>query len=167
MTVSRRANTTQVVVGSGPRTFRIDAAGSPEVTVVPDLVRGPRVLVDGRRVERRRDGLRVYWPVTLADGSERRLFLAGHMTGLRAIVDGVEYPIERHLVAWELVLAVVPIGVLSLLLGSIGAILGGLVTGLAFGIFRAPWPAPLRVAVWAGALIAAGVVAYVAARFVA
>jgi hypothetical protein len=149
------------------RAFRLPDAGSPEIAVAPDLLRGPSVEVDGRAVERRRDGLRIYWPIALADGSERRLFLAGQLTGLRAIVDGREYPVEPRLPAWQLVLAVVPIGIVTFLVGVIGLLTGGLATGASFVIFRRPWPVVVRVAAWAVALVVAVVAGAVAAPLVA
>jgi hypothetical protein len=143
-------------------TFRLPEPGSPDISVTPDLLRGPRVAVDGRPIERRRDGPRVYWPVRLAGGVERRLFLAGHLTGLRAIVDGTEYPIERRLAPWEVALSVVPIGLVPLLVGAIGLLTGGLVAGLSFALFRAPWPLVARLGAWAAGVAAAIAVGYAA-----
>jgi hypothetical protein len=149
------------------RTLRLPDTGSPEIAITPDLLRGPRVEVDGRAVERRRDGLRIYWPIALADGSERQLFLAGQLTGLRAIVDGREYPVEPRLAAWELVLAVAPIGLVTFLVGVVGLLTGGLATGASFVIFRRPWPLVARIVAWAIALGIAVVAGAAAAPLVA
>jgi hypothetical protein len=134
--------------GSPPSSFRLEEAGSPEISVRPDLFRGPSVSVDGRPVPRRRAGARSYWPIALDDGSERRLFLAGQLTGLRAIVDEREYPVERRLAGWELALAVVPIAVVTLLVGVVGLLTGGVASGVSFAIFRLPWPGIARIAAW-------------------
>jgi hypothetical protein len=149
------------------RGFRLPDAGSPEIRITPDLLRGPSVEVGGRPVERRRDGIRIYWPVTFADGSERRLFLAGQLTGLRAVVDGREYPVEPRLPTWQLVLAVAPIGIVTLLAGVVGLLTGGLATGASFVIFRRPWPLVARLVAWAVALAVAVVAAAVGAPLVA
>jgi hypothetical protein len=135
------------IVRSGPLRLR-PGPDAPEITVERDLLRGPRVEVDGRPVPRRREGPRIYWPIEYADGSEHRLAIAGQLTGLRAVVDGVEHRLEPPLAGWELGLTFAPIVLLAVLLGSVGALLGGLVTGLSFGLFRAPWPAGARIAVW-------------------
>jgi hypothetical protein len=100
----------------------------------------------------------MYWPIRLNDGSERRLYLAGQLTGLRAIVDGTEYQIERRLHAWEVALAVLPIGVVPLLVGAVGLLTGGLATGLSLALFRLPSPLGVRVAAWAAVLAASVVV---------
>jgi hypothetical protein len=121
------------------------------------------VSVDGQPVTRRRDGARIYWPITFADGSERRLFLAGQLTGLRAIVGGAEYRVERPLAVWQLALAVVPIGLVPFLVGVAGLLTGGIATGASFALFRAPWPAPALVAAWAVAVGVAIGVGYLAA----
>ncbi len=142
-------------------TFRLNEPGSPEVTVRPDLLRGPRVLVDGAPVERHRDGVRIYWPIRMADGTERRLFLIGQLTGLRAIVDDVVYPIERPLSRRELVLAVAPIAVVPVLVGAVGLLTGGAATSLAFGVFRTSWSPAMRLVAWAGTLLLAVVLGFV------
>lgn len=150
-------------MGEPGTTFRLPERGSPEITVIPDLFRGPRVEVDGQPVPRAREAVRLYWPVRMADGSVRRLFLAGQLTGLRAIVDGREYPIERRLRGWEVVLAVVPIGLVPFLVGALGLLTGGVATGLSFALFRFERPLAVRLAVWAALLVAATLVGYVAA----
>ncbi|HEY3522764.1 MAG TPA: hypothetical protein VGK63_03585 [Candidatus Limnocylindrales bacterium] len=132
-----------------PTTFRLHEPGSPEITVTPDLFRGPRVALDGVPAPPARDGLALYWPIPMADGTERRLRLTGQLVGLQAIVDGTSYPVERRLALWELVLAVVPIGLVPALVGPIGLLTGGIATGLTFGLFRLPRAAWLRVAIWA------------------
>jgi hypothetical protein len=142
--------------------FRLGEPGSPEIAVRPDLFRGPSVAVNGQAVARARDGMRIYWPIPMADGSERRLFLAGQMTGLRAIVDGTEYPVERRLAPWEVVLAVAPIGLVPILVGGVGLLTGGIATGLAFALFRFEWSPVVRLAAWAVLTAVAAAIGYLA-----
>jgi hypothetical protein len=148
-------------------TFRLRERGSPEIAVAPDLLRGPRVLVDGRPVSPRREGIALYWPIPMADGSERRLRLTGQLVGLRAIVDGIEYRVERRLTAWELVLAVLPIGLVPAFVGAIGILTGGIATGASFALFRLPWPPAARVAAWAVLVAVAAAVGWASAPIAA
>ena len=143
-------------------TFRLREPGSPDITVTPDLLRGPRVAVDGRPITPRREGIALYWPIAMADGTERRLRLTGQLVGLRAIVDGVDYRIERRLTVWELVLAVLPIGLVPTLVGGFGLLTGGVATGISFALFRRPWPLGARIATWAVLVAGAAAVGYLA-----
>ncbi|HEU4672160.1 MAG TPA: hypothetical protein VFS32_04610 [Candidatus Limnocylindrales bacterium] len=149
------------------RTFRLGEAGSPEITVTPDLLRGPRVSVAGRPVAPEREGIALYWPIRMADGSERRLRLTGQLVGLRAIVDGTEYPIERRLAPWELVLAVLPIGLVPAAVGGAGLLTGGIATGVSLALFRLPWPTAARVVGWAILAVVAAIVGGLAAPLLA
>jgi hypothetical protein len=153
------------VIAEPRPTFRLGARG-PEVTVRPNLLRGPSVEVDGRPVARRREGARIYWPIAMDDGSERQLFLTSQLTGLRAVVDGTEYPVERRLDRWELGLAVLPLGLVPFLVGAMGLLSGGVLTSVSLPLLRAPWPAPVRIAAWAVGLAAAIGVGYVTAPLV-
>jgi hypothetical protein len=136
-------------------TFRLSEPESPEITVENDVLRGPRVFTDGQLVPRRRERGRPVWPIPMSDGSVRQLFLVGQFVGLRAIVDGHEYPIERRLAPWELLLAVLPIGLITVLVGAAGILTGGVVTGLTFPLLRQPWPVVLRIGAWAVLLVLA------------
>ncbi len=138
-------------------TFRLAEPGSPEISVENSLVRGPQVRVDGQPVRRARQRGRPFWPIRLASGEERRMLLVGGFVGLRALVDGREYPIERRLAVWELLVAFLPIALIS-----VGGILGGVFGAIAIGpnltIMRRPWPASVRVM----AALGVGVVATLA-----
>jgi hypothetical protein len=142
------------------RSFRLPEPGSPEIRVEPDLLRGPRVYVDGREVERRRERGRPFWPVTV-EGKERRILLAGHLTGLRAIVDGADYPIERRLELWELALSFLPLALVTIG-GALGGLLGALAVGGNLALMRRPWPPVARavgaLALGIGALVATAAV---------
>jgi hypothetical protein len=136
-------------------TFRLSEPGSPEITVENDVLRGPRVLADGQPIPRQRQRGRPVWPIPMSDGSVRQLFLVGQFIGLRALVAGREYPVERRLQPWELLLAVLPIGLVTLLVGAAGILTGGIATGLTFPLFRQPWPVAARIGAWAVLLVVA------------
>jgi hypothetical protein len=126
-------------------TFRLRAEGSPQITVENSLIRGVRVSVDGRQVRRSRDRGRPYWPIPLAGGGERRLYVTGTITGLRAMAGDEEIRLERRLAWWELLIAFLPIGLIT-----IGGLLGGLVGGVGLiaglWVMRQPWPPGSRLA---------------------
>ncbi len=125
--------------------------GAPEIEVVPDIMRGPRVIVGGRRLAVTRGGRRPTYPVPMADGTERPLRLIGGFLGLRAAFEGVDYTIEPRLSLWETFLVVLPLAILALgieapsLLGSVVALLvAGAAVGVVLVVVREPWPAWLR-----------------------
>lgn len=108
------------------------------------MLRGVRVLVDGRPVTRRRDRGRPYWPITFADGEERSLYVTGTVTGLRAVTADEEIPLERRLAWWELLLAFLPLGLITIG-GLIGGVAGGAGMVAALWAMRRPWPTAARV----------------------
>ncbi len=96
------------------------------------------------------------WPTAPPGGSR----FAGAFTGLRAIVDaGPTIVLERPFALWELILAVLPFGLLGLT-GVAGGVLGlvGILVNLR--ILRLPWPAPARALGALGCLAVAFVVSY-------
>jgi hypothetical protein len=125
------------------------------------------VAVDGRLLAPSREGLALYWSIPMADGSERRLRLTGQLVGLRAVVDGSDYPIERRLAPWELVLAVLPIGLVPAAVGGMGILTGGIATGVSFALFRLPWPAAARMVGWAALVLVAGFLGWVGSPLLA
>jgi len=133
--------------------FTPDVPGAPEIVVVPDLVRGPRVLVGGDRVSPRRARGRPFFPIPMADGSERPLTLHGQFMGLRARFEGREYPIESRLTLLELFMVVLPLALVTLEppIGAMAAA-SGVMTNLL--IIRRPAPLAVRV-VLAGTVVAA------------
>ena len=127
-------------------TFRLPEPGSPEISVDNSQLTGLRVWIDGERSSRLREGGRPAWLVPMADGSTRRVAFAGTFTGLRAIVaDGPTIVLERPLALWELVLAVLPFGLLGLT-GVAGGILGLVAILVNLAILRRPWPTVARIA---------------------
>ncbi len=88
----------------------------------------------------------------------------GQLTGLQAILDdGRTIEIERRLAAWELVLAVLPFGLLGLT-GLAGGLLGLVAVVANLRILREPWPLVARILGAVGSLVVAGLVSAVIAR---
>ncbi len=130
-----------------------DIAGCPEIVVEPDLLRGPRVLVDGVPVEPRRGRGRPVYPIPLAGGGEAGLTLHGAFLGLRARVGDREYPVEPRLTLLELGVIVLPLVFVSIggVPGAFMAALGAMTNLI---IVRRPWPLAAR---FAAALLVVGV----------
>jgi hypothetical protein len=125
-------------------TFRLPEPGSPEISVDNSQVTGLRVSIDGQRAARLRERGRPAWLVPMADGSTRRVSFAGAFTGLRAIVDdGPTIALERPFALWELVLAVLPFGLLGLT-GVAGGVVGLVAILANLRLLRLPWPAAGR-----------------------
>ena len=141
-------------------TFRLPESGSPEITVDNSQITGLRVSIDGRRAPRLRERGRPAWLVPMADGSTRRVSFAGAFTGLRAVVDdGPTIELERRLALWELVLTVLPFGLLGLT-GVAGGVLGLIAIVANLQIMRLSWPAVARALGALGSLAIAFVVSY-------
>jgi hypothetical protein len=141
-------------------TFRLPEPGSPEITVDNSQLTGLRVSIDGRRAPRLRERGRPAWLVPMADGSTRRISFAGAFTGLRAIVDaGPTIVLERPFALWELILAVLPFGLLGLT-GVAGGVLGLIAILANLQILRQPWPVAARVLGALGCLAVAFVASY-------
>jgi len=134
--------------------FTPDARGAPEIVVEPDLVRGPRVLVDGVRVLPRRERGRPFFPIPMADGSERPLTLHGGFMGLRARFEEHEYAVEPRLTLLELFMVVLPLALATIEppLGAVAAAVGVMTNRL---IIRRPAPLLVRIALAAAVVIAA------------
>ena len=144
--------------------FRLPDPGSPEITVDNSQLTGLRVSIDGERAPRLRERGRPTWQVPLADGTTRRVTFAGAFTGLRAIVDdGTTIELERRFALWELVLAVLPFGLLGLT-GIAGGFVGLAAILVNLRILREPWSVPVRVLGALGCLAVAFVVSYALAR---
>jgi hypothetical protein len=144
-------------------TFRLPEPGSPEITVDHSQLTGLHVSVDGRPLERLREGGRPAWRIPLSDGSTRRVAFGGQLMGLQAILDdGRTVQIERRLAAWELILAVLPFGLLGLT-GIAGGLVGLVAVVANVRILREPWPLIARILGALGTLVVAGVVSAVIA----
>ena len=144
--------------------FRLPDPGSPEIVVDQSQITGLRVSVGGERLPRLRERGRPAWQIPMADGTTRRVVFAGQMTGLQAIVeDGPTIQLERRLRTWELIVAVLPFGLLGLT-GIVGGLLGLVAVVANLRILRLPWPIAVRIAATLGTFVVALVVSYVIAR---
>jgi hypothetical protein len=106
--------------------FTPDVPGAPEISVEPDLVRGPRVTADGNVVSVRRERGRPIYAIPMADGTELPLTLHGQFMGLRARFEGREYPVEARLTTLELFMVVLPLALITLEppIGALAAAVG-------------------------------------------
>jgi hypothetical protein len=111
--------------------FRIPGTSEPEITVRRSTFGGLRLLVDGVPVK----GQRGRYPIQLPDGTVKELRLTGHWTGLKAVVDGVETPLEPPIPKYLLVLAFLPIALVAIG-GLIGGAFGGVGVAVNSGILR-------------------------------
>jgi hypothetical protein len=134
--------------------FTPDVPGAPEISVEPDVVRGPRVVVAGTRVRPRRERGRPVYPIPMADGSERLLTLHGAFMGLRARFEEREYPVEPRLTMLELFMVVLPLALVTIQppLGALAAAVGVMVNLV---VMRRPWSLGVRVLVAGGVVLGA------------
>ncbi|MEO8230132.1 MAG: hypothetical protein ABI628_10275 [Chloroflexota bacterium] len=145
-------------------TIRLPEPGSPEIVVDQSQLTGLGVSVDGVRLSRLRERGAPSWQIPMADGTTRRISIGGQMRGLQAVVEGDGIiQLERRLEIWELILAVLPFGLLGLT-GIPGGILGLIAILVNLRIFRLPWPLPVRVLATLGTLLLAGAGSYLIAR---
>jgi hypothetical protein len=150
--------------------FRPDVPGAPELEVIPDILRGNRVYAGGTRLSMTRDAGRPAFPIPMADGTVRQLRLFGGFLGLRAVFEGVDYPVEPRLSLWETFLVVLPLAILALGLDApslagtaVAALVAAIAVGVALVVVRADRPAWLRTL----AAIAGSVLGYVVAGVIA
>lgn len=145
-------------------TFRLPGPDGPEVSVDHSPFTGLRVYAGGEPIARLRQGGRPAYAIPTSDGSTRTVRFAGQMTGLQALVDdGTTIQLERRLSLWELVLTLLPFGLVGVA-GIVGG-LAGLVAVLAnLRIARQPWPPAAR-AVAALASLAIAALASLAVTF--
>jgi hypothetical protein len=136
--------------------FRLPEPGSPEIDVVSGPLRIPTVYVDGREVERRVDRGRSFWPIPVPGGGEKRLYIRSSLTGLRAAVDGTVIPLERQLSYWEVIVSLLPFGLVGL--GIAGGVVGIVASALNLRLMRRPWPLVGRLLATLGVLAAAALV---------
>jgi hypothetical protein len=141
-------------------TFRLSEPGSPEIVVDQSQITGLSVYADGVRLPRLRERGAPSWRIPMADGATRRISIGGQMRGLEAIVEGDGViQLERRLELWELILAVLPFGLLGVT-GIPGGVLGLIAILVNLRILRLPRPLPLRVLATLGMLVVAGVASY-------
>jgi putative regulator of septum formation len=120
--------------------FRIPGTSEPEIIVRRSTFGGLTVLVDGTPVK----GQRGRYPIQLPDGSIKELRLTGQWTGLKAVVDGVETPLEPPVPRSLLVLAFMPIALVAVG-GLIGGAFGGVGVAVNTGVLRLQMGTPAKV----------------------
>jgi hypothetical protein len=145
-------------------TFRLPDPDSPEIVVDQSQLTGLGVYIDGARLSRLRERGAPSWQIPMADGSTRRISIGGQMRGLQVVIEGDGIiQLERRLALWELILAVLPFGLLGLT-GIPGGVLGLIAILVNLRVLRLPWPLPVRVLATMGTLVLAGVASYLIAR---
>src|ERR1044072_4844093 len=113
-----------MVVPGGPPmdiSFRMPETTEPEITVRRSALGNLTVLVDGVPAKRRK-GRSLTYDTPLSDGSVAELQLKGQWTGLKAIVNGRELPLEPPVPRPLVILIFLPL-VLVLVGGLIGALI--------------------------------------------
>jgi hypothetical protein len=106
--------------------YLLPGTTEPAITIVRPGFGSPRVLVNGVRVKGRRGGR---FTIPLADGTTTELQLKGQWSGLKAVVDGVETPLEPPMNRGLVALTFLP-----LFLVILGGLIGGLIAGGALAI---------------------------------
>jgi hypothetical protein len=134
--------------------FRIPGTTEPEIRVRGSAFGRFHVLVDGtpaKRIHRRTLSFEIPQP----DGTIKELRLTGQWRGLKAVVDGVEIPLERQISPIEMGLTFLPLALI------LGGVVGGLVGlgGAAINarLIRTTWPAVAKAIATLG--VAAGCLA--------
>lgn len=128
--------------------FRIPGTSGPDIVVHRSALGSLQIRVDGVPVK----GKRGRYPIQLRDGTTRELRLSGQWTGLKAVVDGVETPLEPSIPKYLLVLIFLPIS-LVVLGGLIGGVFGGLGAAINTGVARASLPTAGKVIAMLGVAV--------------
>jgi hypothetical protein len=138
------------------RHFRPEGAGSMLITVESGLLGSSRVLVDGREVRPRRHGLRSVYPIVMPDGRELPMRVEAGFGPVRASLGGVTYELEPSLPVWQLVIVLLPIGLVAVG-GALGGAVGAVAAAASVTLIRREWSLAARVgsvlAVTAGAIL--------------
>lgn len=132
---------------------------SPEIVVVVGLLKIPEVFVDGKLVARVRERGRTFWPIPIRGGGEKRLYIRNSLTGLRAAVEGTVIPLERQLSYWEVIVSLLPFGLVGL--GIAGGAVGIVASAVNLRLMRRPWPTVARLLATLGVLAVATLVTLV------
>jgi hypothetical protein len=135
--------------------FRIPGTTEPEITIRRTAIGSIAVLVDGVRVKRR-GFLTSTYDIPLQDVSVAELRVIGQWSGLKAVVNGVQIPLEPTIPRWTVVLVIVPLALV------VGGLVGGLIGGIAMlansGLARRAMPLPVKVGAMLGVIVLAAVV---------
>jgi hypothetical protein len=138
--------------------YRIPGTSGPDIAVHRSRLGNLEVRVDGVPVK----GKRGRYPIQLPDGSIKELRLTGAWTGLKAVVDGVETPLEPPIPKYMLIPVLLPLG-LVLVGGLIGGAFGALGFAVNSGVARASFPTVGKVIAMLGVTVLAGVLYVVTA----
>jgi hypothetical protein len=130
--------------------FRIPGSIGPDIIVRRSTLGSLQVLVDGVPVK----GQRGRYPIRLPDGTGKELRLTGQWTGLKAVVDDVETPLEPPIPKYLLVLIFLPLA-LVVLGGLIGGAFGGVGAAINTGVARLSLPTAGKVVAMLGVTVLA------------
>lgn len=133
--------------------FRIPGTTEPEIIIRRSALGNIAVLVGGAPVKRRR-GRDLTYDIPLSDGTVKELRLNGQWTGLKAVVDGVETPLEPRVSRILVALIFLPLA-LVVIGGLIGGLIGGFASMINLAISRAAMRAPLKFVAMLGATVLA------------
>jgi hypothetical protein len=124
--------------------FRIPGTTEPEITVRRSALGNLAVLVNGVPAKRRHRRALSY-DIPMSDGSVKELALKGQWTGLKAVVDGSELPLEPPMPPYVVILIFLPL-VLVVLGGLIGALIAVGAAAINARLARGPMRSPIKVA---------------------
>jgi hypothetical protein len=133
-------------------TFYLPDRSAPALTVRRSTWRGNQLLAD-RQPAPKGNG-RGTFVVRGPDGAAHEVKLTGQMFQRKAVVDGRELALERPLAAWEMVLVILPVGLVGIG-GAIGGGIGAVAAGVNVQVARMNEAAPLRAAYMIGVLVLA------------
>jgi Septum formation len=133
--------------------FHLPGTTEPEIVIRRSALGSLSVLVDGTPAKRRHRRTLSY-DVPLPDGTVTELRLTGQWTGLKAIVDGVETPLEPRVPIFAVVLTFLPLA-LVVIGGVVGALLGVGAAAINARVARQAAPWPFRILAMLGVTVAA------------
>jgi hypothetical protein len=137
-------------------TFSPPGVESTAITVHRPVIGGIKVSVNGVPATRLR-GRTLSWQIAYPDGTMHELLLKGQWMGLKAVMDGVELPLERPIPTLERGMIVMPF--LLVIGGVVGALIGVGAAALNARIARAAWPRAVKAISMLG-VFAGGVFTY-------
>jgi hypothetical protein len=133
--------------------FRIPGTTGPEIVVRRSLLGNISVLADGIPIKKASRRSLTY-QIPLPDGTTTELQLTGQWSGLRAVVDGAQLPLERPLARWEIALTFLPL-LLALLGGLLGAAFAIVATVINGSLVRRSIRAPIKAVAMSGVTVLA------------
>ena len=130
--------------------FRIPGTEGPDLVIRRSDWTGVSVRLDG--VKLKPTGRPRAWTIPLPDGTVKTLRVTGQYTGMRVLVDGVEFPLEPAIPRWTTILMLLPLVLV------IGGLIGGAIGIVGILINRVLSTARLAAPLKAVAMIAVTVV---------